>query len=209
MATKRLTMRNIREILRLHFEAKLSLRKISICTKASVGGVQKLLAKVKQCELVWPLADDMDDVQLAKLLYPKSDPTPSRRFELPDWVEVHQELRAKGVSKQLLWEEYTQQYPNRSYSYSQYCHHYEVWRAKQRRSMRQIHKAGEKLFIDYAGQTVPIVSGSTGEVRRAQIFVAVMGASIIPLPKRPTVRVCLIGLAVIPEPSTSWAAYRN
>ena len=177
MATKRLTMRNIREILRLHFEAKLSLRKISICTKASIGGVQKLLVKVKHCELKWPLPDDMDDEALAKLLYPKSDPRASHHYALPAWTDVHQELKGKGVTKHLLWEEYTQQYPNRSYSYSQYCHHYEVWRAKQRRSMRQVHKAGEKLFVDYAGQTVPIVSGSTGEVRNAQIFVAVMGAS--------------------------------
>ena len=170
-------MRNIREILRLHFEAKLSLRKISICTKASIGGVQKLLVKVNQCELTWPLPEDMDDVALAKLLYPQSDPRPSRHYQLPTWIEVHQELKRKGVTKHLLWEEYTQQYPNRSYSYSQYCHHYDVWKSKQRRSMRQVHKAGEILFIDYAGQTVPIVSGSTGEVRTAQIFVAVMGAS--------------------------------
>jgi hypothetical protein len=83
MATKRLTMRNIREILRLHFEAKLSLRKISICTKASIGGVQKLLVKVKHCELKWPLPDDMDDEALAKLLYPKSDPRASHHYALP------------------------------------------------------------------------------------------------------------------------------
>lgn len=112
-------MRNIREILRLHFEARLSLRKISICTKASVGGVQKLLAKVKQCELVWPLPNDMNDQQLALLLYPKSDARPSNKYQLPVWGEVHQELKRKGVTKHLLWEEYCQQFPNRCYSYAQ------------------------------------------------------------------------------------------
>jgi len=86
-------------------------------------------------------------------------------------------LRRKGVAKHLLWEEYTQQYPNRCYSYPQYCHLYQVWVKKQRRSMRQVHTAGDKLFVDYAGQTVPVVNGNTGEIRHAEIFVAVLGAS--------------------------------
>lgn len=170
-------MRNTRDILRLHFEAKLSLRQISACTKASVGGVQKLLAKVKAADLSWPLPGEMDDSQLAQLIYPKADTRQSNRFQVPDWLEVHQELKRKGMTKHLLWEEYTQQYPNRCYSYSQYCDRYLNWRKKQKRSMRQIHKAGEKLFVDYAGQTVPIVCHSTGEMRTAQVFVAVMGAS--------------------------------
>ncbi|MDT8952831.1 IS21 family transposase, partial [Aeromonas caviae] len=95
----------------------------------------------------------------------------------PDWPSVHQELKRKGVSKQLLWEEYTQRYPNSCYSYSQFCDRYKSWCQLQKRSMRQIHKAGEKLFIDYCGPTVPIVSPTTGEVRQAQVFVAVLGAS--------------------------------
>ena len=81
------------------------------------------------------------------------------------------------MTRQLLWEEYTQQYPNRCYSYSQFCTRYERWRKQQKRSMRQLHKAGEKLFIDYCGPTVPIVNGQTGEIKSAQIFVAVLGAS--------------------------------
>lgn len=81
------------------------------------------------------------------------------------------------MTKQLLWEEYTQQYPNRCYSYSQFCDRYNYWRRLQKRSMRQQHKAGEKCFVDYCGQTIPIVSATTGEARMAQIFVAVLGAS--------------------------------
>jgi len=90
---------------------------------------------------------------------------------------MNQELKRKGVTKHLLWEEYTQQYPNRSYSYPQYCFLYKKWLSRQKRSMRQTHKVGEKLFVDYAGQTMPIVCHTTGEVQFAQIFVAVLGAS--------------------------------
>ena len=95
----------------------------------------------------------------------------------PNWNEVHLELKRKGITKQLLWEEYKQQYPNNSFGYSQYCDRYREWQKKQKRSMRQVHKAGDKLFVDYAGQTISIVCASTGEIRTAQIFVAVLGAS--------------------------------
>ena len=96
---------------------------------------------------------------------------------MPDWSVVHQELKRKGVTLQLLWEEYTQQYPNRCYSYSQFCDRYRHWRGKQKRSMRQTHKAGEKCFVDYCGQTVPLIDPGTGEIRNAQVFVGVLGAS--------------------------------
>jgi len=170
-------MRKIREILRLKYVGGLSLRQINASTKVSTGAVQKLLAKAKALNLTWPLPEDMDDSQLAALFYPKADTTSSKRFQVPVWPELHLELKKKGVTKQLLWEEYTQQYPNRCYSYSQFCDRYLHWLKKQKRSMRQFHKAGEKLFVDYAGQTMPIVCASTGEVRTAQIFVAVFGAS--------------------------------
>ncbi len=110
-------------------------------------------------------------------IYPQADTSVSRKNQLPDWIAVYQELKRKGMTKQLLWEEYTQQYPNRSFSYPQYCLLYRHWLKKQNRSMRQTHKAGEKLFVDYAGQTVPIVSNATGKIKTAQIFVAVLGAS--------------------------------
>jgi transposase len=177
MPAKRVTMRKIREILRLSFVGGLSLRKIHASTKVSIGGVQKMLTKAVELKLTWQAIDEMDDGQLARLFYPKADTKASKHFERPDWIEVYQELKKKGVTKHLLWEEYTQKYPNRCYSYSQYCDRYLRWQKKQKRSMRQAHKAGEKLFVDYAGQTVPVVSFSTGEIRTAQIFVAVFGAS--------------------------------
>lgn len=177
MAAKRITMRKIREVLRLRFSAELSIRQISAGTKISVGSIQNILKLAEQQGLSWPLPDDLDDQALALTLYPSSDARPSAKFQQPVWPEIHQELKRKGVTKQLLWEEYTQQYPNRCYSYSQFCARYADWLKRQKRSMRQSHRAGEKLFIDYAGPTVPIVCASSGEVRQACIFVAVLGAS--------------------------------
>lgn len=170
-------MRNIREILRLRLSAGLSIRQIHRSTKVSVGAVQKLLARAAELELSWPLPDDLDDAALAARFYPGADTRASRRFAQPDWAQLHQELKRKGMTKQLLWEEYTQQHPNCCYSYSQFCDRYRQWCAKQKRSMRQQHRAGEKCFVDYCGQTVPIIDPDTGEVRPAQVFVGVLGAS--------------------------------
>ncbi|MEP1215941.1 MULTISPECIES: IS21 family transposase [unclassified Marinobacter] len=177
MAAKRNPMRKIREVLRLRLEAGLSIRQISASTKTSVGAIQKLLTRAQALEITWPLPENLDDGRLAAMLYPGADPTSSSRYQVPDWLTVHQNLKQKGVTKQLLWEEYTAQYPNRCYSYSQYCDRFRHWQKQQRRSMRQIHKAGEKCFIDYCGPTVPIINPQTGEIRTAQVFVAVLGAS--------------------------------
>lgn len=170
-------MRKLRDILRLRLDAGLSLRQIKNSLRLSLGAIQKVTSQAQAQGLDWAAIEALDDQQLARLFYPESDTQSSSAFQLPDWVEVHQELRRKDVTKHLLWEEYTQSYPNRSYSYPQYCFLYQTWASKQRRSMRQVHQAGDKLFVDYAGQTVPIVNGDTGEINTAQIFVAVLGAS--------------------------------
>ena len=170
-------MRKIREVLRLHFSAGLSIREIHRSTKVSVGSIQTLLSKAKVMNLSWPLPDELDDAQLARRFYPQADTRHAKRFQEPDWADLRKQLSRKGVTKLLLWEEYTQQYPNRCYSYSQFCDRYLHWLKKQRRSMRQHHRAGEVLFVDYAGQTMPVVNPQTGEIRHAQIFVAAMGVS--------------------------------
>ena len=90
---------------------------------------------------------------------------------------MHQEIRRKGVTLQLLWSEYAAVHEHRAYRYSQYCEYYRRWKKQQKRSMRQLHRAGEKLFIDYSGATMEVVNRTTGEIRRAEIFVAVLGAS--------------------------------
>ena len=138
MSAKRTTMRKIRDILRLRTAGGLSIRQINASTKVSVGAIQKLLVKAAELELGWPLPADLDDAQLARLFYPDADTRASNRFEIPDWPVVHQELKRKGMTKQLLWEEYTQQFPNRCYSYSQFCDRYRHWCGKQKRSMRQV-----------------------------------------------------------------------
>ena len=170
-------MRKIRDILRLRLAAGLSIRQIKASTKVSIGAIQKLLTKADELELSWPLPEGMNDDQLARLFYPEADTRAAARHQMPDWPTIHQELKRKGVTKQLLWEEYAQQYPNRCYSYSQFCDRYRHWRSLQKRSMRQSHKAGEKCFVDYCGPTVPIINTHTGEIRQAQVFVGVLGAS--------------------------------
>lgn len=170
-------MRKLREILRLRYECKLSTRQISRSTRVSVGAVNKYLKRFEDAGLIWPLPDDMDDTALINKLAPAPVTYTEQKMVDPDWQEVHKELKSKGMTKQLVWEEYCEVYPHNAYSYPQFCHRYRLWNDKQKRSMRQHHRAGEKLFVDYAGLTVPIVNKTTGEAAPAQIFVAVLGAS--------------------------------
>ncbi len=170
-------MRQLREVLRLRLHSALSMRQIKCSLRLSLGGVQKIINKAQTLQLDWQTIEKMDDQQLVRVFYPKADTDTSKQLQLPVWVEVYRELKHKGLTKLLLWEEYIQQFPNHSYSYPQYCFLYRQWLKKQKRSMRQSHKGGDKLFVDYAGQTIPIVCSDTGQVRFAQIFVAVLGAS--------------------------------
>jgi len=119
----------------------------------------------------------MDERTLGRLLFPSQPATGLRRFVEPAFQAVHQELKRKGVTQLLLWQEYRQQYPEEGYSYAQFCHRYRSWLDRQQRSLRQSHRAGEKLFVDYCGPTMPIVNPDTGETREAQVFVAMLGAS--------------------------------
>jgi transposase len=170
-------MRKIKDVLRLHHDAGLSRRGIAQALNVSYGSVVNYLNRAKQAGLAWPLPEGMDERTLGRLLFPSQPATGQRRFTEPDFPGVHQELKRKGLTKQLLWQEYRQQHPGDGYSYAQFCHRYLEWLGCQQRSMRQIHRAGEKLFVDYCGPTMPVVNPDTGEVRQAQVFVAVMGAS--------------------------------
>lgn len=175
MPTKRILMRQIKEILRLKYDSKLSHKKIASACGVSKGAVGKYINLAKAKGLTWPLPEDMDEQQLESCLF-RTDAAPSL-FTPPDYPQMHQELKRKGVTLQLLWAEYSENHQEKAYQYSQFCHHYRQWAGQQKRSMRQVHRAGEKLFIDYCGPTIPIVSRETGEMRTAQVFVAVMGAS--------------------------------
>lgn len=168
-------MRQIIEVLRLKYEVGLSHERIARACGLSKGVVSKYVSLAQVQGVTWPLPEDADEARLEALLFPAR--TPPARFAEPDYFQVHQELKTKGVTLQLLWAEYVERHGDKAYRYSRFCDHYRHWRDRQRRSMRQVHRAGEKVFIDYCGPTVPVVDRSTGEVRRAQVFVAVLGAS--------------------------------
>jgi len=170
-------MRKIKDILRYRFEAGLSLRGIALALNIGYGTVADYLKRAEAAGLGWPLPPDMQERDLGRLLFPTQPRTGHRRFTEPDFIQVSQELKCKTVTKQLLWQEYRQQHPLDGYSYAQFCHRYRQWQGRQKRSMRQVHHAGEKLFVDYCGPTMPIVNPDTGEIREAQVFVAVLGAS--------------------------------
>ncbi len=169
-------MRKIRDVLRYRHSAGLSLDATARALNISKGVVAKYIRLAGAAGLSWPLPDELDDSGLEKLLYRQvaaRDPT----YAEPDYALVHQELKKKGVTLTLLWEEYLQTVGGRGYQYTAFCTRYKDWTGQLKRSMRQIHRAGEKLFADYAGPTVPIIDATTGEIRPASIFVAVLGAS--------------------------------
>jgi len=177
MPAERTPMRIIKDVLRLKFEAGLSQRQISRSLNIGLGTVSLHLNRAKSVGLAWPLPEGMDDAALARTLFASQQAPARSGLAEPDCASMHAELKRKGVTKQLLWEEYKQIHGDGGYQYSQYCHRYRSWVLTLKRSMRQIHKAGEKLFIDYCGPTVPIVNPDTGEVLQAQVFVATWGAS--------------------------------
>lgn len=177
MPTVKLTMRKMKDVLRLKGEARLSLRQIARSLQIGLGTVSLYLNRAKEVGIGWPLPEGKDDATLEKKLFPCKQSHTQPGMVALDYAHIHQELKRKGVTKMLLWEEYKGIHLTHGYRYSQFCNRYRDWVKSQKRSMRQIHKAGEKLFIDYCGATVPIVNPDTGEYRQAQIFVAVMGAS--------------------------------
>ena len=177
MANKGLSMRKVREVLRLHHVAGLSGRAIARSLKISPVTVKRYIRRAEEVGLGWPLPESLDDAALERRLLPGAASVPGEtRFPVPEWSEVHRELRGKGVTLALLWQEYKAAHPE-GMQYSWFCKHYRAWTAKLDVVMRQEHRAGEKVFVDYAGQTVPVVDRETGELRQAQVFVAVLGAS--------------------------------
>jgi transposase len=175
MPTNRVTMRQIRETLRLHLQAGLSYNEVGRALKISKSVVGKYVSLARVAGVGWELAQTLSDEDLEARLYRPALPRSSHQLA-PDFGVVHQELKRPGVTLMLLWEEYATGNPL-AYKYTSFCIKYAEFAKRQQRSMRQIHLAGEKLFVDYAGGTVPIVDAATGEITQAQIFVATLGAS--------------------------------
>ena len=167
-------MRKIFELLRLQAEG-LSVRQMGASLGLARSTVSDYLSRIERASLSWPLADDVDESQLLERLFgPESARRGSR--PVPVWSRIHTERQRPGVTLQLLWFEYKEAHPD-GYQYSRFCELYGRWRSAVDPVLRQPHKAGERVFVDYAGQTVEIVNQKTGEVRNAQIFVATLGAS--------------------------------
>ena len=175
MPTNRVTMRRIREALRLHLQAGLSYNEVGLALKISKSVVGKYVSLARAAGVDWDVAQTLDDEALEARLYRPALPRSSQQLA-PDFAVVHQELKRADVTLMLLWAEYARDNAL-AYKYTSFCIKYREFAQRQLRSMRQIHIAGEKLFVDYAGSTVPIVNALTGEITAAQIFVATLGAS--------------------------------
>jgi len=170
-------MRKIREVLRLVWVCGLSRRQVAASCGVGRSTVGEYLERAAAAAVRdWSAVEALGDAALERRLYPPPVSLPAGERPQPDWSRVHLELRRKGVTLRLLWEEYQAVHPE-GYRYSRFCELYQQWRGRLDLPMRQEHKAGEKLFVDYAGLTVPVLERATGELREAQIFVAVQGAS--------------------------------
>jgi len=176
MPAVRLSVRKIREVLRLKFDGGQTNRRIARSCHISRPSVTDYLLRFEEAGLTWPAAATLDDATLERKLFPPAPLASTVQRAVPDWSHVHRELRGKGVTLTLLWHEYKTAHPE-GFQYSWFCDQYRAWAGTLDLVMRQEHRAGEKLFVDYAGQTAEVVDRRTGEIRQAQVFVAVLGAS--------------------------------
>lgn len=175
MSQERLSMRKIREVLRLHHEAGLSNRAIARVCKVSNSTVGEYLVRAEHAGLGWPLPEGLGEQELYRKLFPeKNKEEPAR--PLPDWEDVHRELSRRGVTLTLLWKEYREQYPD-GYGFTQFRVHYQAWNKSHTNTMRLPRKAGEEMEVDYAGMAIAITNPETGEISQAQVFVVTLPAS--------------------------------
>jgi transposase len=178
MPAERTSMRQVREVLRLKFVGDVPSREIARRVGVAASTVRTTIKRFQAAGLSWPLPDEMTDTALETRLFALAGKKQGHRRQVePDWAVVHRELKRKHVTLSILWDEYIERNPE-GYRYSRFCELYRSWEGKLSVTMRQTHVGGDKLFVDYAGDTVPvIVDRLTGEIRQAQIFVAVLGAS--------------------------------
>jgi len=176
MPAKRLPMRKIKDVLRLRWGLGLTNRQAAASLGLARSTVAEYIRRAEEAGLGWPLPEDCDDFILEQRLFPTPPLIAAADRPLLDWNEVVRELSRKGVTLFLLWHEYKEAHPL-GYQYSRFCDLYREWAGRRSVWMRQDHKAGERMFVDYAGGTMPVVDRETGDVRQAQVFVAVLGAS--------------------------------
>lgn len=167
-------MRRVREVLRLAASG-LTPRRVARGAGIARSTAAECLRRAQAAGIGWPPPADLDEAGLEHRLYPHPPPRADAQ-PLPDCARLHAELRHKGVTLRLLWQEYHAEHPD-GYQYSRFCDHYRAWRQDQDVVLRQTHAPGDKCFVDYAGPTMPVTDPRTGEVRQAQIFVGVLGYS--------------------------------
>jgi transposase-like protein len=172
MPAERTIMRQVREVLRLKFVGGVPIREIARRIGVAASTVRATIRRFQAAGLSWPLPEEMTDAVLeAKLFADAGTKQGHRRQVEPDWASIHRELKRKHVTLAILWDEYVERNPE-GYRYSRFCELYRSWEGKLSVTMRQTHVGGDKLFVDYAGDTVPvIIDRLTGEVRAVQIFV--------------------------------------
>jgi transposase len=187
-------MRQVRVVLRLKYVCGHSGHRIAAMVGISRYTVAEYLRRAGVVGITWPVPPELDDATLERRLFTPPFAALTER-PLPDWPRLHAELRRPGVTLLLVWEEYRAGQPE-GYGYSRFCDLYAEWRGRLSPTMRQTHPAGERLFVDYAGQTVEVIDGPTGELRAAQIFVAALGASNFAYAAPAGPSRCRTGLAV-------------
>jgi transposase len=176
VAAERLSMRTIKEVLRLKWEKEFSGNRIAQSCNIARSTIRGYLERAQTAGLSWPLAPDLDDGSLEALLFPPVPTEVLEKRDLPEMEYIRKELNRKGVTLHLLWLEYRAANPD-GYQYSQFCLLYRQWTGKLDVCLRQTHRAGEKLFVDYAGQTIPVTDPVSGQIREAHLFIAALGAS--------------------------------
>jgi transposase len=171
-----MSMRKIRDVLRLTHGLGMSRRLVGEATGIGKTAVGEYVRRAAVAGLSWPIPDEIDDGELERRLFPPGDTASFAARNEPDWSHIHAELKRRGVTLALLWQEYRAEHV-RGYAYSWFCERYGDWRKCVTPTMRQTHLAGEKLFVDWAGDTLPVFDPTTGEEHRVHIFVAALGAS--------------------------------
>ena len=223
MPTERLSMRRIRDLLRLKYAQGLSERAAARSLGLGKGTVGNYLVRFSQAGLSWPLPPDLDDDSLELLLFPS--PTMASRLDrpVPDWASMDVELRRPGVTRALLWEEYRARAPD-GFGYAWFCEHFDAWKGRVRprshqmcafSATRQTHVGGEKVFVDFAGDTIDVIDPVTDEARPTKLFVAAsrrrracgtMGHRTTPLPRRWRPKGWRTGSSAMSGCSPFWAA---
>ena len=176
MATERLSMRQIREILRQKWTLELSHRAVARSLRVGLGTISSVTRRAQAAGLDWAQVQALTDEALEGRLYGRPDVAGQGPRPAPDCAWIHAERRRPGVTLELLHTEYLERYPD-GYRYTQFCDLYRRWLARRRLSMRQVHLSGEKCFVDYAGQKPRLIDPATGEIIEAELFVAILGAS--------------------------------